>query len=215
MSQQKQSTPSKGLFITLEGGEGSGKTTLGKGLIEALEAKGLPVVSTREPGGCPLGDEIRNLLLHGDHITKRAELFLFLASRAEHVETKIMPALAAGKVVVCDRFTDSTLAYQVGARELKLDSFCAYAAHDLVPDLTFFLDVDPEISYERIKQMRPDRIENEGMSFHKKVVEAFRDLANEEPNRIHRIDGTLSPELVLEKALVALNVKLGEKLCLL
>ncbi len=191
------------MLITIEGGEGSGKSTLQKRLCDQLPNS----VATREPGGTPLGVEIRKLLLHSEYeIHKRAELFLFLADRAHHVETLICPALAEGKTVICDRFTDSTLAYQALARDLPIDELemlCTAATGGLVPSVTFFIDIDPAIGLDRVKTKRGDgfdRIEKEALDFHQAVRDAFLFLAKREPTRIHVLDGTKTPDEVFNDA---------------
>ncbi|MCB1117999.1 MAG: dTMP kinase [Chlamydiia bacterium] len=197
-----------GLFVTIEGGEGSGKSTLQTRLCDNFPN----TLKTREPGGTPLGIEIRKLLLHSDHtIDRRAELFLFLADRSQHVETVIRPALASGQTVICDRFTDSTLAYQALARDLPLDELeilCALATEKLVPNLTFYIDIDPVIGLERVHHKRGngfDRIEQEALNFHQKVRDAFLFLAKREKERIHVLDGTKTPDEVFHDASAILS----------
>lgn len=159
----------KGKFITFEGGDGAGKTTLIESVHAALTSKGKRVLKTREPGGSLVGAGIRQLLLHSaSPLTKRCELFLFLADRAEHVDKVILPALEKGEIVLCDRFNDSTLAYQAGARginEEQVRDLCSIASHGLDPDLTLYLDLDPRIAFERVKKMGKvkDQIEGEGL----------------------------------------------------
>jgi dTMP kinase len=142
------------VFITLEGGEGTGKTTQQTLLAEQLQKKGYACLCTREPGGTALGKELRALLLHGDPISPTAELLLYAADRAEHVQTRIRPALAAGQVVLCDRFTDSTLAYQGYGRDLDLGvirQLNQLATGGLKPDLTLWLDLPPELGLARAR----------------------------------------------------------------
>jgi dTMP kinase len=183
----------KGCFITFEGGEGSGKTTLIHSLKKELEGRGYSVLLTREPGGTKLGEEIRVLLLHKNKealFSSRAELFLFLASRAQHVEEVILPALKQGKIVLCDRFSDSSIIYQGHARGLgieKISELCLFATQDLQPDLTFYLDVDPKLGFERVKSRKYDRIESEDFSFHEKIRKGYLLLA-EKQKRIHVLD---------------------------
>jgi dTMP kinase len=185
----------RGNFITFEGPEGSGKSTHIKLLKAFLEARGIEVVLTREPGGTPLGEEIRKILQH-DHSeapVPHAEVLLFLASRAQHVERLIRPALAEGKWVLCDRFDDSTFAYQGYGRGFEmagLKAVNAFAISGLRPDLTVLLDVAPQTSRERLAARQaqtataPDRIEREAVAFHEKVRNGFLALAAEEPDRI-------------------------------
>ena len=184
-----------GKFITFEGPEGSGKSTHIKLLKAFLEARGIEVVMTREPGGTPLGEEIRKILQH-DHSeapVPHAEVLLFLASRAQHVERLIRPALAQGKWVLCDRFDDSTFAYQGYGRGFPMEGLRAvnaFAISGLRPDRTVLLDVAPHTSRERLAARQaktataPDRIEREAAAFHEKVRNGFLALAAEEPDRI-------------------------------
>ena len=198
-------------FFTFEGGEGVGKSTLISNLEQALKDKGHTILKTHEPGGSPLGGAIRNLLLQRKEISisKRAELLLFLADRAQHVEEIILPTLKKGQIVLCDRFTDSTLAYQGAARggfdKDDLHSFCQFAAFHIEPERTFLLDLDPKIGLERIKKERNhitlDRIEEEDLLFHQEVRNAFLKIANFYPKRITVLDATKSPKALTEEAL--------------
>lgn len=193
----------KGLFITLEGIDGSGKSTLAKGLATHLNQLGYDTVMTRAPGGTPSGTQIRELILHGKLHDIKTELFLFLADRAEHVTTVIKPALEAGKIVICDRFSDSTIAYQVqrGLELLKVEELCRYATGQLEPDLTLFIDIEPELAYERIHKSRhKDRIENEGLYLMIKIREAYLELAKSY-KRIMTLDGKLSVKELLDTSL--------------
>jgi dTMP kinase len=204
----------KGLLITFEGGEGAGKSTLIRTLYHRLKERGFHPTCTREPGGTGLGVAIRDLLLHQSETSfgKKGELFLFLADRAQHVEEVILPELKRGGIVLSDRFTDSTLAYQGAARSLPselLEPLCHFAASDLIPDLTFLLDIDPNVGLLRsCKENEHDRIERKALLFHIKVREAFLQLAEKNPNRFCVIDGTLSPEKVFEKAFEELQKQL-------
>jgi dTMP kinase len=209
----------KGFFITLEGGEGSGKSTLLNLIAEKLTLRGLDVVKTREPGGTKLGEMIRNWLLSpaGDYkIGNQAELLLFLAARAQHIEELIRPSLDAGKVVLCDRFNDSTVAYQGAARHLDpkyVQQLCHMICGPTVPQLTLFLDVDPKVGLLRSQKLdkdhaasgKFDRIEAEKIEFHERVHQAFRDLAKREPFRIYRIDANKSKEAVFTEAMRAID----------
>lgn len=197
----------KGLFITFEGGEGAGKTTLINRVFDELIAKGHSVIRTLEPGGTSLGKEVRELLLHQmkSPICRQSELFLYLADRAQHVQELILPALEAGRIVLCDRFNDSTLAYQGAARSLNVDllrGLCLAATDGLVPDLTLYLDLDPQVGLSRAKQKNTfDRLEQENLDFHIKVREAFLSLAKEEPERFHTIDASLDVDTVYGAAM--------------
>lgn len=196
----------RGFLITFEGGEGAGKSTLMQSLYENLVEKGESITCTRAPGGTVLGDKIRSLLLHEQGvIDKKAELFLFLADRAQHVEEVITPAIVEGKIVFCDRFNDSTVAYQGVARGLdprQISAFCDFATGGLKPDLTFYLDIDPALGLKRsVKKLGTmDRIESETLSFHEKLRAAFHAIALGEPSRIHMLDGSLSPDIILQQA---------------
>jgi dTMP kinase len=182
------------VFITLEGGEGVGKTTQQALLALQLRQAGYPCLCTREPGGTALGRALREILLHGDPLTPLAELFLYAADRAEHVQKCILPALAAGQVVVCDRFTDSTLAYQGYGRGLDLQQVRQLnhlATGGLQPHLTLWLDLPPEVGLAR--SGLADRLEQERLEFHRRVHQGFQTLAAAEPQRIVRIDAEGSP----------------------
>lgn len=205
------------MFITIEGIEGGGKTTQVRLLAEALERKKIAVRLTREPGGTKLGEDIRSLLLHSaTRIGRFAELFLILADRAEHVENVIRPALQAGNVVICDRFSDSTLAYQAYGRELAIDTVRtaeAVARQGVRPDLTFLLDCPVEVGLGRTDRRRgaerADRFEGEGAAFHERVRRGFLALAGEDPERIRLLDSTQPIEDVHGRILAATAEKLG------
>jgi dTMP kinase len=205
--------PYKGFFLTIEGGEGSGKSYLAEKLTLELRALGYQVVKTREPGGSLLSEELRKLILEppsGVKIGDRAELLLFLASRAEHVEEVILPALHEGKIVLCERFNDSTIAYQGCARHLGMgyvDKLC-HLATTLDPDLTLLLDLDPELGLERVEKKRQsafDRLEREHLQFHRDVRQGFLHLADQYPSRITIVDANNPPEIVLATALQAVG----------
>lgn len=190
------------MFITLEGGEGVGKTTQQALLVERLRQEGHACLCTREPGGTALGKTLRELLLHGDPFSPLAELLLYAADRAEHVSKVIAPALAAGQVVVCDRFTDSTLAYQGYGRGLDLEKIRQLnhlATGGLQPHLTLWLDLPPEVGLAR-KASGPlarsgscDKLEQEHLEFHRRVYQGFQALAAAEPQRIVRVSAQGSP----------------------
>jgi dTMP kinase len=179
------------MFITFEGLDGCGKTTQARLLAESLTADGVEVFSTREPGGTPLGEEIRDLVLHGDHIAPWAETALYLAARAQHVDQVIRPALAGGATVVCDRYLDTSVAYQGGGRELGVDTVLELnllAVDGLVPDRTVLVEIDVETALARVGDKR-DRIEQAEAEFWPRVVDAYRDLAARYPERYVVVDG--------------------------
>lgn len=192
---------SKGQLITFEGGEGAGKTTLISQVAESLEKNDKAVVITREPGGSDLGISIRNWLLEKDSkvkISPLAELMLFLADRVQHIQEVIQPALDDGKIILCDRFHDSTIAYQGAGRELGIPfvSDLCYKVCPLIPNITFYLDIDPKIGLKRASNGIRDRIESESFEFHKRVCSGFFELLKQNPKRIHRIDSGLPLEKV-------------------
>ncbi len=197
----------KGLFITFEGGDGAGKTTLIDKIYNYLYKTDRDVVKTRAPGGTEIGKEIRNLLLHKHDacLAKRCELLLFLSDRAQHVDELILPALKQGKIVLCDRFNDSTIAYQGGARGFTaglVGNLCSFACDGLQPDLTLYLDLDPKIGFERNQKagLAKDRIESETLKFHQNIRKAFKQIAKKEPKRFIIIDASKTPEEVYTQA---------------
>ncbi len=199
---------SHGCFITFEGGDGAGKTTLIASVEKALLEKGCRVLRTRAPGGTELGQAIRHLLLSHNHlaIDKLSELFLFLADRVQHTQEIIRPALQKGEMVLCDRFNDSTVAYQSAARGLDkafVQKLCALATHDLQPNLTLYLDIDPQIGLERALQgsLSQDRIEAEGLKFHNTIRKAYQKIAEEEPSRVKVLNAAESKEEIFQKAM--------------
>ena len=177
------------MFVSFEGADGSGKSTQAELLRETLAAEGREVVLTREPGGTELGERIRELLLEGDGMTPLAEAALFAASRAEHVEEVIRPALERGATVLCDRYIDSSLAYQGVARGLGLDEILQLnvaVTRGLLPDVTFLLLLDPALAASRWSGA--DRLESEGLDFQRSVDGAYRSLAERFPERIVSVD---------------------------
>ncbi len=177
-------------FITFEGIEGAGKTTLSQWLAQQLEAQDVPILLTCEPGGSELGIALRPLLLN-TRVDTLTELFLFLADRAHHVQTVILPALQKGTWVICDRYADSTLAYQGYGRGLDIESlrqFNAFATGGLNPDLTFLIDLPVEVALRRTTQ--PNRFEREQIDFHQRVRQGYLEIAQREGERFVILDGT-------------------------
>lgn len=190
---QPRRSTAPGWFVCFEGGDGAGKTTQVRLLTELLERRGLPVLLTRQPGGTPLGARIRDLVLHGQHVAPRAEALLFAADKAQHVDEVIRPALAAGRVVVTDRYTDSSIAYQGAGRHLgaeEIRRLQEWAVGGLFPDLTIVLDVAPELGRARRGDVH-DRLEAEADGFHAAVRHGFLGLAAREPDRYLVIDAGL------------------------
>lgn len=199
----------KGWFITVEGGEGAGKTTLIEGIASRLNKQGLRVVTTREPGGIPIAEQIRGIVLDQANtaMDARTEALLYAAARRQHLAEKVMPALAEGKVVICDRFVDSSLAYQGHARGLGVDevwSINRFAIEGAMPDLTLLMDLSPEVGLARIhgaSGREINRLDLEGLAFHQLVREGYKKLLQREPERIVRIDAEQSAENILNEAL--------------
>ncbi len=211
----------KGLFITFEGGEGSGKTTLIKALGKKLEEMKIGYMVTREPGGSTIAEEIRNIILDKKNtmMDPRTEALLYAASRRQHLAEIVLPALKEGKLVLCDRYLDSSLAYQGYARGIGIDEVYAinqFAIDETMPDMTFFLDLKPEEGLKRIALHRSDevnRLDLENISFHHKVYEAYQILLKKYPERILSVDASLSveeeTEIVLSNLLKKMNVTHG------
>ena len=203
-----------GLFIAIEGGEGAGKSTQSKRISQHLEALGYEVVVTREPGGTPTAEKIRNILLDpeiGD-MPDQTEALLFAAARADHAHNKIRPALERGAIVICDRYIDSSVAYQGAARGLGVDrirGLSEWATGELLPDFTIYLDVPAEAGGERMDGT--DRMEIQSRDFHVRVQQAFRDIAasSTRPNVV--IDATLSIEQVSQAIIEKLDSLLANR----
>lgn len=191
-----------GLFVSFEGVEGAGKTTQITLCDRWLKSLGHKVKTTREPGGTDLGKSIREILLQGDEISHQAELMLLAADRVQHVETLIKPHLTEGYIVLCDRYTDSTIAYQGYGRGLELDQIAAInqiVTGGLQPHLTLWFDLDVQIGLTRAKQSsagKLDRLERSGIEFHQRVEAGFKQLATQFPERIVRIDAAQSIEQI-------------------
>lgn len=184
--------PSRGRFITLEGIDGAGKSTQHAWLVEHVRAQGREVVATREPGGTPLGEKLRALLL-AEPMHLETEALLMFAARREHIEQVIEPALVRGAWVVCDRFTDASLAYQGGGRGLsldKLETLARWVLGPLKPDLTLLFDAPVEVAMQRLRANtpNPDRFEQEQQDFFERVRRAYLQIAASEPNRVRIID---------------------------
>jgi dTMP kinase len=194
---------SSGLFVTFEGGEGAGKTTLIKRLHQYLESLDKKVLTTFEPGDTEFGKNIRNAVLHSSAMPAQSEFFLYLADRAYHVEHVIEPALKDDVVVLCDRFTDSSVAYQGAGRQFvsleRIEEMSLVATKGLSPDLTFFLDIDPAKALLRIEGEK-DRLESEDISFHQRVRVGYLTLARENPHRIIVLDAEMSKDDMFEAA---------------
>jgi dTMP kinase len=207
----------RGWFITTEGGEGAGKSSVATLLKQYLETAGFEVVATREPGGIEIAEQIRRVILDPDHsaMDARTEALLYAAARRQHLVEKVMPALQRGCVVLCDRFIDSSLAYQGYARGLGVEEIYEinrFAIGGLLPDLTLLFDVDPEVGLERIRQNHTrevNRLDMEAMEFHHRVREGYRKLADRFPERIAVIDASLPLEQVVAAAKEHISLKLG------
>ena len=206
----------KGLFITLEGGEGAGKSTQARLLAEALRAEGHDVLLTREPGGTPGAEEIRNLLLFGKvDLSWRAEILMHMAARSDHLDNAILPALSRGEIVVCDRFHDSTLAYQgygigQGASEVLAFLNGARKLVDFEPDLTLMLELPRTQALARLKARggQTDRYEAQAEAFHERVLAGFDAIASADPARVKRVDAGQTPEAVSAALLQAVHESL-------
>ncbi|MBD2445684.1 dTMP kinase [Nostoc sp. FACHB-152] len=206
-----------GKLIVFEGVEGCGKTTQMQLCCEWLQSLGVDVIVTREPGGTQLGLELRRLLLEKSEdkpVAQITELLLYAADRAQHIAQELKPNLAAGKYILCDRYTDSTVAYQGYGRGLDMsliDQLNHIATGGLTSDLTIWLDVDVEVGLQRKRGSEPslDRIEQETIAFHRRVQQGYADLAAANPSRIVRIDGSLSKETVnhLIQEILCLNIQ--------
>ncbi len=208
---------SRGKFITFEGPEGSGKTTQALLLRERLEQSEVEVLCTREPGGTRTGEAIRDILQHdaaGEKIHSETEVLLFAASRAQLVRDVIQPALKSGVWVVCDRYADSTTAYQGYGRGFPVEQMLTintFATGETLPDITFLIDIDIERGFERIAASgcRPDRIEREAREFHRRVRSGYLELARMFPERFRIVDGDDSPGSISEKIWKAVGLEIG------
>lgn len=205
------------LFVSFEGGEGCGKSTILKRLSSRLESEGYPILLTREPGGTPIAEQIRGIILDkaNTDMDPRTEALLYAASRRQHLVEKIWPALKQGKIVLCDRFLDSSLAYQGAARGLGIDEVLNmnyFATEKTFPDLTLLFDLKPEVGLERIAEnanREVNRLDLEKLSFHAKVREAFHKLARRFPSRYSIIDASQPIEEVEKAAYEAIKERLA------
>ena len=206
------------LFITFEGGEGSGKSSALRLLDEKLRAEGFQTVLTREPGGTPIAEQIRNVILDRANtaMDARTEALLYAASRRQHLVEKVWPAIKEGKIVLCDRYLDSSLAYQGGARGLGIDEILnvnLFATEGTFPDLTLLFDIEPELGLTRIAknaQREVNRLDLEKIEFHKGVRATFLSLAKRYPDRFVVIDASQSLEKVVDDAYKAIKERLGK-----
>ncbi|GAS85817.1 dTMP kinase [Paenibacillus amylolyticus] len=203
----------RGKFITLEGGEGSGKTTMIGRIGSYFEERGIPYVVTREPGGIEIAEKIRSIILDPLHtaMDARTEALLYAAARSQHLAEKVEPALKAGKAVICDRFVDSSLVYQGYARGLGIENVWAinrFAIGDLMPDVTLYLDIEPEVGLARIDAhdgREVNRLDLENLEFHRKVREGYFLLKEQFPERIRVIDASMKQEDVLTAMILSLE----------
>ena len=194
-----------GKFITFEGPEGSGKTSVIEGIKKFFNDNNIDYITTREPGGIRIAEEIRDIILNKDNVEMDAhsEALLFAAARGQHLAEVVIPALKQGKVVLCDRFIDSSLAYQGHARGLGMDEVYAinkFAIGDTLPDLTIFIDVPPHVGLNRVfsNTRKVDRLDLEDIAFHEKVYEGYMIVAKRYKNRFKIVDGTQSKEQVIQ-----------------
>lgn len=194
----------KGIFITLEGETAPVKTTMIQRLAKFMEEEGYPVITTREPGGIEISEKIRSIILDPAHTSMdaRTEALLYAAARRQHLVEKVKPAIEQGAIVLCDRFVDSSLVYQGFARGIGIEEVASinrFAVDDWEPDVTFYLDIEPELGLARISASRGaemDRLDMESISFHHKVREAYLELARKFPERITIVDASPAPEQV-------------------
>ena len=197
-----------GLFVTIEGVEGCGKTTIGKMIVDKLISDGYEVIYTREPGGIEIAEQIRKVILdvNNTNMDARTEALLYAASRRQHLVEKVIPALKENKVIICDRFVDSSLAYQGHARGLgieKVYEINKFAIDTVMPDLTLLFDLDPKLGLERIsanKSREVNRLDLEKLEFHKLVREGFLIIEKLEPNRVKKVDASKTIEEVFNDA---------------
>lgn len=200
----------RGLFITLEGGDGAGKSTQIRNITRFFEERGLVVVHTREPGGTQISEKLRDILLDksNSEMSPVTEMLIYAAARAQHVREFVMPALERGEVVICDRFVDSSIAYQAYGRELgsMVAEVNRHATGGLDPDITFWLDIDPEAGRARASKAGDlDRLELEKLDFHYRVYEGYRKIAEADPERVRRVDASRSVDEIRDDIYVRLQ----------
>jgi dTMP kinase len=208
---------SKGFLVSLEGPEGAGKTSVLEALIPILEDRGVEVLTTREPGGVLIGEKIREVILDPSHteMDPKTELLLYIASRRQHLVEKVLPALAAGKLVIMDRFIDSSVAYQGFGRDLDIDAIDwlnQFATDGLKPDLTLYFDIEVEEGLARIaanSDREVNRLDMEGLDLHRKVRQGYLSLIEREGNRIEKIDASLPLDQVIENTQQLLFDRMG------
>lgn len=205
----------RGLFISLEGIDGSGKTTLKESILACMGGN-YTIMGLREPGGTAISEKIRDMLLdvRNDGIMGKAEALLYAAARSQLVEEIIRPALAEGKVVIADRYLDSTIAYQGYGRGLDLEfleDLNRICTGGLKPDITILLDIEPDEGQRRRSQEIPDRLEQEGLEFQKRIREGYLIIQAREPERIKRLDARQTPEALLEEAMQHIEAKLADR----
>ena len=203
----------RGKFITYEGCDGCGKSTQLRMLNEYLTKNGIPHIFTREPGGGKISEAIREILLNGKNaeMTDECEALLYAAARAQHLSDRVEPALSEGKLVICDRYVDSSFAYQAYARGLGeefVGKINAFALEKYRPNITIFIDLTPEAAFRRKHGAdENDRLEQAGMAFHRRVYEGYKRLTTNEPDRIVSVDGNKTPQQIFENVLAALKAK--------
>ena len=207
-----------GLFITIEGPEGSGKTTVAKRVVEESSSLGYKVMYTREPGGVGIAEKIRDIILdvNNTNLDPRSEALLYAASRRQHLVEKVLPALKNDYIVICDRFVDSSLAYQGYAREIGIDEIYdinMFAINNQFPDITILLDIDPEVGLQRIMKNRQEevnRLDLEGLSFHNKVHQGYQIIKEKYKDRITLVDGNKGYDEVFDEVFSIIKNKINE-----
>ncbi|PEL09995.1 dTMP kinase [Bacillus sp. AFS017336] len=208
----------KSLFITFEGPEGAGKTTIINMVSEELRNKGVNFISTREPGGIRIAESIRNIILNTENVEmdKRTEALLYAAARRQHLAEKVIPALEEGKIVLCDRFVDSSLAYQGVGRGIGIDEIYninQFAIDGLMPDLTIYFDLDPKVGLNRVHQAderEVNRLDLEELDFHLKVQSGYAEIMKREPGRFKKIDASNSIDQVFKDTLEVVLEKIEQ-----